>query len=208
MFYFSTIGSQKVPGVCSIFSTKGSQKVPGIIWRRRFGAQWVRTALTEFCWSFIRADFVEVMRWSSEEKSRQVAGRDSGFCITITHRATHRLLYSNSSPTVNTRPPQSPDLCPSGFWLFPALKMDPKGTGFTAGTSSRMRWPNSGRFHKKPPAYVSNNGRIDETNVCGRKGPSLEVIRQALPDALPLHCNTAIPGTFDFPLANKVKLSQ
>ena len=26
------------------------------------------------------------------------SGRESGFCITITHRATHRLLCSNSSP--------------------------------------------------------------------------------------------------------------
>jgi hypothetical protein len=28
----------------------------------------------------------------AEEAARQVAGRDSGFCITITHRATHLLL--------------------------------------------------------------------------------------------------------------------
>jgi hypothetical protein len=36
--------------------------------------------------------FAEVERCSSEEAARQVAGRDSGFCIRMTHRATHRLL--------------------------------------------------------------------------------------------------------------------
>jgi hypothetical protein len=43
--------------------------------------------------------------------SHPVAGRDSGFC-TEPH---------------TTQPPYYPDLARSDFWLFPALKMGPKG---------------------------------------------------------------------------------
>jgi hypothetical protein len=32
--------------------------------------------------------------------------------------------------------------------------------------------------------------------VHARKGPTLKVIRAALPYVLPLQCNTTIPGTF------------
>jgi hypothetical protein len=54
------------------------------------------TAWWECYWS-LRTSFAWVARRSSEEAARQVAGRDSGSCITITHRATHRLLSSSSS---------------------------------------------------------------------------------------------------------------
>jgi hypothetical protein len=75
---------------------RGNQRVPGIVWRRRFGAPRVCTTWRECYWSFLFANLAEIARCSSEEAAWQVAGRDSGFCITITHRATHRLLCSNS----------------------------------------------------------------------------------------------------------------
>jgi hypothetical protein len=60
----------------------------------------------EFVPSLLRARFAEVARCSSEEAARQVAGRDSGFCITITHRATHRLLCHHPA----TAPTGSPSM--------------------------------------------------------------------------------------------------
>jgi hypothetical protein len=92
------------------------------------------------------------------------SGRDSGFCITIPHRATHRLY--------------PPDLAPSDFWLFPTQKIGLKGTRYTTmGDLDRMWWPNSGRFPKKPSAGASNNGRINGASVCACKGPTLKMIR-------------------------------
>jgi hypothetical protein len=63
-------------------------------WHWRFGAPWVRTAWTECYWPFLRPSF-------AEEAARQVAGRDSGFCITITHRAIHRLLYHHPTTVLS-----------------------------------------------------------------------------------------------------------
>jgi hypothetical protein len=40
-----------------------------------------------------------------------------------------QFLAEKSIPVV-TRPPYSPDLAPSDFWLFPTLKMGLKGTRF------------------------------------------------------------------------------
>jgi hypothetical protein len=54
-----------------------------------FGAPWIHTTRTGHL-------YVQVLQslhvCSFEEMARQVAGRDSGFCITIMHRATHLLL--------------------------------------------------------------------------------------------------------------------
>jgi hypothetical protein len=60
-------------------------------------------------------------------------GRDSGFCITILHRATHR-LFSNSSlrkTFLSSLIHHNPDLAPSDFWLFLTLKLGLNGTVFT-----------------------------------------------------------------------------
>jgi hypothetical protein len=75
---------------------RGWKKVPGILWHRRSGATRVCTAWLDPYWSFLRARFAEVVRCSFQEAAQQVAGRDSGFCITIMRLATHRLLCSNS----------------------------------------------------------------------------------------------------------------
>jgi hypothetical protein len=72
------------------------------------------------------SSFAEVARCSSEEAARQVAGGDSGFCITITHRATHRLLCSSSCHHTTAALSRSR----SKFWLFPILKIGLKGTRF------------------------------------------------------------------------------
>jgi hypothetical protein len=144
-------------GFHGLWSTRSSQKVSEIFWYRRFGAPWVRRALTECRWSFLRASY-------AEEAARQVASKDSGFCTTVTHRATHRLLCSNSFRHQRS---YSPDLAPSGFWLFPTLPMDLKGTRFT--TMEDITWngtANSRNFQKKPSSGASNNGGIHGASVC------------------------------------------
>jgi hypothetical protein len=59
-------------------------------------------------------------------RSGMTSGRDSGFCITIMHRATHRSLQQflalKITPVI-TQPLSSPDLDPSNFWLFHTLTM-------------------------------------------------------------------------------------
>jgi hypothetical protein len=133
---------------------KGSQKVPGILWHGLFGAPWVRTAWTVLLCKFCRGS------------GRQVAGRDSGFC-TEPHIAC----------CVITQPPHSPDLAPSDFWLFPALKMGLKGhVSQPWRISIRMRRPNSTRFLKKSSTGASNSCRVDGASVCVRMGPILKVI--------------------------------
>jgi hypothetical protein len=86
VFGKSWVRSQKVGCRFSGF-TRSSQKVLGITW---FVTQWDHSFLAECYWLFLRASF-------AEEAALQVVGKDSGFCMTITHRATHRLWYSNSS---------------------------------------------------------------------------------------------------------------
>jgi hypothetical protein len=112
-------------GLSVISIMRGSQKVPGIF-------DIVGLVHREFvpprqchCASF------------AEEAARQVAGRDSGFCI-----------EPHSACCVITQPPHSPDLAPSDFWLFPVLKMCLKGTQLWRA-SNRVRRPNSGIFKKK-----------------------------------------------------------
>jgi hypothetical protein len=84
-----------------------------------------------------------------------VAGRDTGFCITTAHRA------------ITQKPPHSPVLAPSDFWLFHALKMALRGALFT--TMEDNKWnatAESGRFQKKPSAGDFNNGRMVGASVC------------------------------------------
>jgi hypothetical protein len=146
---------------------KAVKKVPGILWPLRFSAPWVRTAWTE---SFLRASFAEEARCSSEEAARQVASRDSGSCITIAHRATHRLLCSNSSPRktlLSSLNHHSLRISFRMFWLLPTLKMFFKEKVSQTWRKWDLIWrPNSLRFQKKPYAGVSKNGTIDGTSVC------------------------------------------
>jgi hypothetical protein len=133
--------------------TKSRQNVPGILWHRRFGAPWVRIAWTESYWSFLCASF-------AEEAARHVAGRDSGSCVTITHRATHRLLCRHPTTVLSGSRSE---------WLLAVLYSEngPRGgVSKPRGTSSRMRRPNSRRLPKTTSAGVSNNGRVDVASVC------------------------------------------
>ena len=110
------------------------------------------------------------------------SGRESGFCITITFRATHRLLCSNSSPRKAFR--SSPNHRTLRISLRVTFGCSLLWKWASRGrisqpwrTSNRMWRPNSGGFQKKPSTSASNNGRIDGTSVCVRKGPTLKVIR-------------------------------
>jgi hypothetical protein len=100
-------------------------------------------------------------------------GSDSGVCITITHRVTHRLLCSKSSPRKTfLSSPNHRTLCMSLrgtfgcslFWIWTSRRRISQPWR----TSNRMRRPNSGRFQMKLPAGASNNGRIDGASVCAR----------------------------------------
>jgi hypothetical protein len=61
---------------------EGQSKSSGILWHKQFGAPtWTECLLLVIC-------TCKFCRGSGVTR----AGRDSGFCITISHRATHRLL--------------------------------------------------------------------------------------------------------------------
>jgi len=60
--------------------------------------------------------------------------RDAETTLHATCSAVSSELHRASIPVI-TQPPYSPDLAPSDFWLFPALKMDLKGTRFATTES-------------------------------------------------------------------------
>jgi hypothetical protein len=63
--------------------------------------------------------------------SGMTSGEDSGFCITVTHQATHlvlQFLIKKNNPVIV---PHSLNFAPSYFWLFPTLKMSLNGAHFT-----------------------------------------------------------------------------
>jgi hypothetical protein len=99
-------------------------------------------------------------------QSDMTCGRDCGFCITIMHPTTCRLLCSNSllRETFLSSPNHtySLDLTMSGFWLFPLWKRAWRGhLSQPRRASNWMQQPNSGRFQKKSSTSASNNGRIN-----------------------------------------------
>ena len=103
----------------------------------------------------------------------ETSGRESGFCITITHRTTRRLLCSNSSPrkaflsSPNHRTLRISLRVTFGCSLL--WKWASRGRVLQPWrTSNRMRQPNSGWFQKKPSAGASNNGKMDGVSVCVR----------------------------------------
>jgi hypothetical protein len=116
-------------------------------------------------WSFLRARFAEVARWSWKEAAQQVAGRDSGFCITITHRVTYRLLCHH------------PETLLSGSRSERLLAVPYSENGSQedtfrnhGGTSNRMRRPNFGRFQKKNlhPVLPSVAGSVEQERMCAQ----------------------------------------
>jgi hypothetical protein len=160
-------------------NTRGSQKVLGVLSHRRFGEPRVRTSWKQCYWSFLSASFTEVARCSSEE----VAGRDSGFCLTIMHRATRRLLCSNSCPhPINVLSGSRSEL----LLAVPCSENGPQGdVSQPWRTSNGVRHLNSRRFQKRKvihPCFQQWQGRCSKC-VCAcarmstRKGPTLKVIR-------------------------------
>ena len=101
---------------------------------------------------------------------------------TRTHRATHHLLCSNSSPRKaflsspkhrNLRISLRVTFSCSLLWKW--ASRGPISQPWR--TSNGMRRPNCRRFQKKPSTGASNNGTFDGASVCVRKGPTLKVIR-------------------------------
>jgi hypothetical protein len=140
---------------------RGCQKVPGILWHRRSGATQVCTAWTDCYWSFLSARFAEIERCSFEK--HQEAGRDSGFCIMITHLATRRLLCHHPTTVFSESRSQ---------WLVavPYSKNGSQGDTFHSHGGHQFKcesWTPE-RLQKKPSTSNSNKGRIERAreSVC------------------------------------------
>jgi hypothetical protein len=119
----------------------------------------------------------------------------------LAHRATHRLLCHH--PATVRYGSRSERLL-----TVPYSENGPASRGPVSQpwrTSNLTRRPNSGKFQQKTSAGASNSSRIGVASVCVpvracvRKGPTLKVIRLALPCGLPLQCRNSIPGTFLLP---------
>jgi hypothetical protein len=90
-------------------------------------------------------------------------------------------LHAEKNIPVITQPPYSPGLTPSDFWLFPTLKMSPKGMRFTTMEDIK---PNAMAELRKIPkeafgwCFQQWQDRWSKcVCVCVHKGPMLEVIR-------------------------------
>jgi hypothetical protein len=116
-------------------------------------------------------------------------GRESGFCITITHRATLRSLRNSSSPGKIFLPsPKNHTLRTRRLTFGCSLLRkwaSKRQVSQPWRTSIRMGLLNSPRFQKKPSAGACNNGRVNGADVRGRarvcmcacKSLTLKVIR-------------------------------
>jgi hypothetical protein len=112
------------------------------------------------------------------------SGRGSGFCITITYRATYRLCC-NSSPRktfLSSQPPHSPFFVPSDFWLFPTMKISLKQT------ASKFPKILKEAFYRCFQQWQDRWCKY--VFVC--KGCTLKATRYALPYVLPLQCSMII----------------
>ena len=100
------------------------------------------------------------------------SGRESGFCITIMHQATHRLLCSNSLPKsipVITQPTYSPDLAPSDFWLFHSE--NGQGDMFCNHGGHKIERDGRTPVNSKrslPPVLPTMAGSMEQVCVCAR----------------------------------------
>jgi hypothetical protein len=134
-----------------------------------------------------------LQRCSLDEAARQVAGGNSGFCIAITHRATHRLLCSNSSPKKTFL--LLPEHCTlrSSFRVvlaFHTLRMGSRGhVSQSWRTWNRIRRPNTGRFQMKPYAGASNNGRINRVRVRACASARGDYVRVAICPTITVQCH-------------------
>jgi hypothetical protein len=115
-------------------------------------------------------------------------GRNSAFCFAIKHQATHRLLCNNPSPreiflSIHNHCALRILVRMAFGWSLLREWVSSGNVSQPWRTSNRMRRPSSGKFPKKPSTGVSNNCRVDGASVSSRKGPTLKVIRYALPYA-------------------------
>jgi len=102
-----------------------------------------------------------------------------------TSLVVQQFLADKSTPVI-TQPSYSPDLAPSEFWMFPTLKMGLKGTRFA--TMEVIKWNATAELRKIPKeafrrCFQQWQDRWSKC-VCVRKGPTLNVIRYALPYVL------------------------
>jgi hypothetical protein len=132
--------------------------------------------------------------------------RDSGLCLTLTHRPTYRLLCINSSPRITDHPTTAFSGSLSYRHLtVPCSENGPQGDTFCFHGGHKIEC-DGGRFQKKLSAGVLNNIKIDEASVHVRKGPALKLIRQALLYVFPSQCNTTIRELFDCPSYNRTNI--
>jgi len=110
------------------------------------------------------------------------SGRESGFCIMITHRDTslvvQQFLGDKRIPVI-TQPPCSPDLAPSDFWLFSTVKMGLNGTDFTtmedikSNATAELQKTSKEAFRRCFQQWQDRWSKC----VCVAKGPTLKAIR-------------------------------
>jgi hypothetical protein len=113
--------------------------------------------------------YVQVLQRLYNAFQRMQHGRDSGFCITVSQDATHRLLYINSSPRITFL--SSPNhhilqILPGVNFGCSLLRKWSRGDMFCNHGGHQIS--HSGRFQRKSSAGTSNNGRINGTCVCVR----------------------------------------
>jgi hypothetical protein len=88
-----------------------------------------------------------------KERGGATSDRGSGFYLSIKHRATHRLLRSNSSRVMTQLLSHSLDIATR------------EHASQSRRTSNGIGRPNSRRYPKEPSAGASNNGRTDVSRV-------------------------------------------
>jgi hypothetical protein len=138
--------------------------------------------------------------------SGATSGKDSGVCVTITRRATHRLLCSNFC--------HHPITVLSGSrseWLLAVRYFEngPQGDMFHNHGVHQIECDGRTQEDSKtnlPPVLSTIAGSREQVCVRARKDLTLKVIRQALPYVLPLQCDTSIAGTLWLPIVEQPML--
>ena len=102
---------------------------------------------------------IGMLAWCSSGGNGTTSGRESSFCTTMTHRATHRLLCSNSSPRETFLSSPIHRTLQITLWVtfgsFLLWKWAARGrVSQRWRTSNRMRWPNSRRFQRSLPMVL------------------------------------------------------
>jgi hypothetical protein len=109
---------------------------------------------------------------SAEEAATHVAGRDRGFCITIRHRATYRLLYHHPA---TVRPGSRSE----GLLALPYSENRPQGETFRSHGGQQIECDDRTPQHSKrtnPPVLPTMIGWMQQV-LYMRKGPTVKVIR-------------------------------